>query len=81
MNNKNTTTRTTSKEEIDEMKNWLHSHSLPESLQLDEATYIPHLTETIDRLVNQAYICREIPNMQGCILLLRKIVALLKENG
>lgn len=80
MNNKNTV-RTTSQEEIDEMKNWLHSCPLPESLQLDEATYIPHLADTIDRLVNQAYICRENPNMQGCILLLRRIVALLKENG
>ncbi|MDD6892145.1 MAG: hypothetical protein PUD47_08755 [Bacteroidales bacterium] len=73
--------RTTSKEELEAMKAWLDSHPLPDALQLDEATYIPDLKTTVGRLMTQAYLCHENPSMQGSILLLRRIVALLQTGA
>lgn len=60
-------------EEINELKAWFETSHLPESLQLDQATFIPNLADTVDSLFIQAYIYYENPKMQGGIILLKKI--------
>ncbi|HJD09949.1 hypothetical protein QVO10_09050 [Bacteroides gallinaceum] len=67
------------KEEIQELEHWFDSKELPKSLQLDKATYIPDLKETLHRLFLQADQCYENPKMQGCIYLLERIKAKLEE--
>ena len=47
------------KEEIQELEHWFDSKELPKSLQLDKATYIPDLKETLHRLFLQADQCYE----------------------
>ena len=54
--------------------------SLPESLQLDKATFIPDVRETLDRLVLQAEINCDNPKMQGPIYLLERLKAKLEET-
>lgn len=52
-------------EELLELEEWFKKIDLPESIQLDKATYIPDLKDTINRLFVQAEInmkilrCRE----------------------
>lgn len=64
---------TYTEEEIEVLKQWFESRQLPEELVLDKATYIPNLRDTLDRLLEQADLCRENPKMQGCIILLERI--------
>lgn len=68
-------------EEIDELKAWYNTIQLPESIQIDKATYIPDLKKTIEMLFEQAYICYNNPRMQGCILLLKKIKAFIENKN
>ena len=60
-------------EELHELQHWFEGRDLPESLQLDKATYIPNLRDTIKRLVIQSEINYENPKMQGCIILLERL--------
>lgn len=74
--------RTHTLEEIDELKNWFEANreKLPPSMQIDSSAFTPGLSETVDMLFEQAYICYENPKMQGCIRLLKKIKGNMEEN-
>ena len=62
------------KEELEALIAWFGNlPDCPKEIQVDKATYIPNLAETIDRLAGQARICYENPKMQGCILLMERI--------
>lgn len=61
------------KDELEELITWFEKYPCPKELQVDEATYMPDLRDTIARLAGQARICYENPKMQGCIILLKKI--------
>lgn len=63
------------KEELKALREWFASQQLPQSLQVDKATYIPNLKETVERLFSQAEVCFENPKMQGCLILLENIKA------
>lgn len=65
------------RKELEELKAGFSAMTLPESLQLDKATYIPDLKDTLERLFLQADIYCENPKMQGSVLLLRRIRAVL----
>ena len=60
-------------EELHELRDWFEAQSLPKELQLDKATFIPNLSDTIKRLVIQSEINYDNPKMQGCILLLQRL--------
>ncbi len=59
--------------ELEELISWFADKELPHSYQVDKATYVPDLQDTLKRLFEQARICRENPRMQGCIFLLERI--------
>lgn len=67
-------------EELLELEEWFKQIDLPESIQLDKATYIPDLKDTINRLFVQAGINYENPKMQGAIYLLERLKAKLEET-
>ena len=62
-------------EEINELKEWFESHKniIPQTMQIESSAFSPNLLDTIQMLLEQAYICCENPKMQGCIYLLKKI--------
>ncbi len=68
-------------EEVDELKKWFDSQSLPPTMQIDKAAFTPNLKDTVDMLFEQAYVCYENPKMQGCLYLLEKIKSNLEKNG
>lgn len=72
--------KTHTTEEVKELQAWFEAQELPKDMQLDKATYIPDLQETVTYLFDQAYICCENPRMQGCILLLEKIKGMLEKR-
>ena len=63
---------------VNELKEWFDAHKseLPPTMQINSSAFTPDLSETVNMLFEQAYICYENPKMQGCIWLLKKI----KEN-
>ncbi len=65
-------------EELHELGRWFENHDLPDEIQLDKATYIPHLSDTVKRLLTQSEINYNNPKMQGCIILLRRLKAKLE---
>lgn len=69
-------------EELDELKNWFESHEgiIPEDMQIDNSAYTPNLKNTINALIEQAYIYYENPKMQGSVRLLEKIRMKLENN-
>lgn len=73
-------TKIYTREELAELEAWFKSIQLPESLQLDKATFIPDVRETLDRLVLQAEINCDNPKMQGSIYLLERLKAKLEET-
>lgn len=73
-------TKIYTREELTELEAWFKSIQLPESLQLDKATFIPDVRETLDRLVLQAEINCDNPKMQGPIYLLERLKAKLEET-
>lgn len=62
-------------EEINELKEWFESHKniIPQTMQIESSAFSPNLLDTIQMLLEQAYICCENPKMQGSIRLLQKI--------
>ena len=60
-------------DELHELTEWFQKQNLPKELQLDKATYIPNLSETIRRLVIQSEINYNNPKTQGCIILLQRL--------
>ena len=66
------------KEELKALKDWFANQDLPQGLQVDKATNIPNLKETVARLFDQAEACFETPKMQGCLILLENIKAKLE---
>lgn len=73
-------TKIYTREELAELEAWFKSIQLPESLQLDKATFILDVRETLDRLVLQAEINCDNPKMQGPIYLLERLKAKLEET-
>jgi len=73
--------RTYTQEEVNELKKWFDSQSLPPTMQIDKAAFTPNLKDTVDMLFEQAYVCYENPKMQGCLYLLEKIKSNLEKNG
>ncbi|MBM6865431.1 hypothetical protein H6A66_09660 [Bacteroides caecigallinarum] len=73
-------TKIYTREELAELEAWFKDIQLPESLQLDKATFIPDVRETLDRLVLQAEINCDNPKMQGPIYLLERLKAKLEET-
>ena len=73
-------TKIYTREELVELEAWFKDIQLPESLQLDKATFIPDVRETLDRLVLQAEINCDNPKMQGPIYLLERLKAKLEET-
>lgn len=70
------------KEELEELIAWFGKLSeCPKEIQVDKATYVPNLSETIERLSGQARICYENPKMQGCIILLERIKEAILQKG
>lgn len=67
-------------EELKTLFKWFDAQVLPDTMQLDNATYIPDVRETLLRLKGQAALCRENPKMQGCIILLERIKAKLENE-
>lgn len=67
------------KDEFKELQVWFEAQNLPESMQVDKATYIPNLKETVLRLLDQAKVCHDNPKMQGCLILLEHIKQKLEE--
>lgn len=67
-------------EELKTLFKWFDAQVLPDTMQLDNATYIPDVRETLSRLKDQAVLCRENPKMQGCIILLERIKAKLENE-
>ena len=47
---------------------------LPQSMQINSSAYSPDLKDTVAMLFEQAYICCNNPKMQGCLLLLEKLL-------
>ena len=67
--------KTTTIEELNELRAWFNAQELPATMYIDKATYTPDLRSTIDMLFDQSYLYYENPKMQGSILLLRRIKA------
>lgn len=67
-------------DEINELGKWFDTIKLPESLQLDKATYIPDVRETLNCVIAQAQINCGNPKMQGAVFLLERIKAKLEET-
>ena len=67
-------------DELRELEEWFNGRELPKDIQLDKATYIPNLKDTLSRLIVQAEINRENPKMQGAIFLLERLKAKLEET-
>ena len=69
-------------EEINELKEWFENHMniIPQAMQINSSAFTPNLPDTIQMLLEQAYICCENPKMQGCIRLLEKIKKNLEEK-
>lgn len=62
------------KEELEALIAWFKEcPNCPAEIQVDKATYIPNLSETVERLAGQARICYDNPKMQGCIILMERI--------
>lgn len=57
------------------MKQWFeaHRHELPQTLQIDEATYTPDLPFTVESLFMQVDSTITNPNMQTNFLLMQRI--------
>lgn len=60
-------------DELRELEEWFNSRELPKDIQLDKATYIPNVKETIRRLMIQAEINCNNPKMQGAIYILERL--------
>ena len=67
-------------EELKDLIEWFDDKVLPDTMQLDKATYIPDFKETLSRLKEQAILCRTMPRIQGCIILLERIKAKLENK-
>lgn len=68
------------KEEIDSLKAWFDARTLPQEMQIDSSAYTPNLSETVNMLFEQAYICYENYKMLGCVRLLEKIKSNLEQQ-
>lgn len=67
-------------EELTELFRWFDDKALPESIQLDRATYIPNLKDTLEKLKAQAEVGYENPKTQGPIFLLERLKSKLQET-
>lgn len=77
---KTTGKRTYTEEEVDELKNWFNTQTLPQSMQINSSAFTPDLKKTVEMLFAQADVSFNNPKMQGCLHLLEKIKKNLEEN-
>lgn len=75
-----TETRFYTRDELNELEEWFNGRELPEDIQLDKATYIPNVKETLKKLIVQAEINCDNPKMQGAIYLLERLKKKLEET-
>jgi hypothetical protein len=68
------------KEDIEELRAWFASHTLPQSMQIDESTFTPNLKKTVDALMHQAQRIYDNPNLYGVIYILERIRGHLTET-
>lgn len=73
-------TKVYTREELAGLEEWFKERQLPESIQLDKATFIPDVRDTLERLIMQAEINCDNPKMQGPIYLLERLKAKLEET-
>lgn len=73
-------TKLYTRDELRDLEEWFNNINLPESIQLDKATYIPNVKDTINRLMVQAEINCDNPKMQGPIYLLERLKVKLEET-
>ena len=66
------------KKEVEDLKAWFDNAALPKLLQLDKATFIPNLKDTLDRLFQQAFITHENAKLLGGLHLIERIRAKLE---
>lgn len=71
---------TYTREEVDRLKAWFDAVALPETMQLDKATYIPSVPRTIEILFHQAYLYHDNPKLQGVLYLLERIKKKVEEE-
>ena len=55
------------------VEEWFEQQQLPASMQLDSATYIPDLPDTVSRLFEQSYLYAGNPRMEGSLWLVLRI--------
>ncbi len=67
-------------DELMELIKWFDDKKLPVSIQLDKATYIPDVKDTLEKLAVQAEIGYENPKLQGSIFLLKRLKDKLEET-
>lgn len=62
-------------EEAKQLKNWFEEHEVPQTMQIDKATFSPDLKFTVRKLLEQATSNHEAAKIRGCVVLLKKIKA------
>ena len=72
---------TYTRQEVEELEAWFDKAALPASLQVDKATFVPNVADTVTRLFKQAYLCYENPKLLGGLHLLERIKAKLEEEN
>ncbi|MGN0037035.1 MAG: DUF6965 family protein [Bacteroidaceae bacterium] len=72
-----------SSEEVAELEQWYAAHraSLPRSVRLDVGTFIPDLPSTVDSLLSQARMHREVPAFAYASRMLLAIRQVLTQEG
>lgn len=70
------------KQEIEELIGWFkeHEHELPQTLQIDKATFTPDLQRTVHILLEQGLMYVENPTFYGTIRMLFLIKSKLEEQ-
>ncbi len=68
------------RDELKELEEWFNGKKIPDSIQLDKATYIPNLKDTLAKLFVQADINCDNPKMQGPVYLLERLKNKLEET-
>lgn len=74
--------RTHTTQDVEDLKEWFENHSaeIPKTMQIDTSAFSPNLRETINMLLEQAYVSCENPKMQGSIRILQKIKTRIEEK-
>lgn len=71
-----------SKDEIDAVVEWFNNHKdqMPESLQVDKATYLPDFPRTVNNYIDIAHVHYQNPTYSGQIFFLFKLQEAMKKE-